>query len=432
MTENASSNELAVSVEAEGLLVAGNEKAVEGYLARVTGLVGEAIDVTGVSKSSLADTGAVAAGLSSVAAQSGSFVRLSPDSMKALQAHRALPGTNGFFRMTVVDEAGKFRNQLQWQKVALGPSRALSLQLLAVQIALSTSIASVEDAVVRVEGKVDRVLALVEASQTGDVVGHYATVNRLVTNLDDRGVLPTADWESVAGLGPLLVVTVEKLRDHVKRTLAGFDATQPVRDRADYLRRAVEDNRLGETLQLLVIAEQSLYLWQRLRIARVRATEPEHLSVVLDDARELLADYLDRDGELLVHARTELSNYADMRPLDGIYWGATHNLKHDIAKLKNDLDSFAEARGSQVMGWVDHDRPTVGDAVAELGTRVASAGDVAGRAISAGAANVGSGLERFGRGIGDFMGNKREPVPVEPAEADNGSREPVERPTDRP
>lgn len=418
MTENAPSSELAVSVEAEGLLVAGDQKAVEGYLHRVTSLVGEAIDVTGVSKSSLADTGAVAAGISSVGAQTGSFVRLSPDSVKALQTHRALPGTNGFFRMTVVDEAGQFRNQLQWQKVALSPSRALSLQLLAVQIALSTSIASVEEAVVRVEGKVDRVLAMVEASQTGDVVGHYATVDRLVANLDGRGALPTADWESVAGLGPTLVVTIEKLRDHVKRTLAGFDASLPVRDRADYLRRAVEDNRLGETLQLLVIAEQSLYLWQRLRIARVRATESEHLAMVLDDAREFLAEHLERDSELLLHARTELSHYANMRPLDGIYWGATHNLKHDISKLKRDLDSFADARGSQVMGWVDHDRPTVGDAVAEVGSRVASAGEVAGRAIGAGASDVASGLGRFGRGIGDFVGNKREQVFAKTSELD--------------
>ncbi|MFZ2176661.1 MAG: hypothetical protein WAW17_21985 [Rhodococcus sp. (in: high G+C Gram-positive bacteria)] len=428
---DAHDTELAVSLDEEGLLVSGDPVVVARYLARIKSLAGEAIEVSGITSSSAADAGAIAAGVLSTAAQAGEFVRMSPKSIQALRTHRVLPGDNGFFRMTVVDEAGKFRNQLQWQKIALGPTQALSLQLLAVQIALSTSIASVEESVLRVEGKVERVLALAEASRVGDVIGHFATLERLVKNLDDRGALPTTDWESVAGLGPTLVVTVERLREHIKRTVAGFDPTLPVRSRADYLRRAVEDNRIGESLHLLVISEQSLYLWQRLRIARVRAIEPEHLQMVLADARELLAEHLERDGEILVHARSELSHYAEMHRLDGIYWGATHNLKHDIVKLKNDLDSFADARGSQVMGWVDPgSRPTVGDAVAEIGSRAATVGGAAagaaGRAIAAGASGVGNGIGRLGRGLGNLVGgNHRQPELATTAEPTSDTAAPA-------
>ncbi|WP_346343434.1 hypothetical protein [Rhodococcus sp. MS16] len=402
-------NELAVSVEPEGILVAGDPEVVAGYLARLTDLAGEALAVSGVSKTSMANVAAAAVGVKAIAAQAGQFVRLSPDSVQALKTYKVLPGDSGFFRMTVVDEAGKFRQQLQWQKVPLGPTQALSLQLLAVQVALEVAIASVNESIARVEGKVEQVLVLAQASRVGDVVGHFTTLDRLVTTLDEHGALPTADWESVAGLRPTLNVTIERLREHVKRTLAGFDATRPVQDRADYLRRAIEENRLGESLHLLVVSEQSLYLWQRLRIARVQATEPQHLQMVLDDARTVLAEHFERDGELLLHARSELSHFAKMHRLDGFRWGATHNLKHDIVKLKDDLDDFAQVRGSQVMGWTDHESPSVVDALAEVGSRAASAGGAvagaAGKAIGAGVSGVGSGLGWVGRGIGNLVGS---------------------------
>ena len=404
-----SGNELAVSVEPEGILVAGDPDVVAGYLARLTDLAGEALAVSGVSKTSMANVAAAAVGVKAIAAQAGQFVRLSPDSIQALKTYKVLPGDSGFFRMTVVDEVGKFRQQLQWQKVPLDPTQALSLQLLAVQVALEVAIASVNESIARVEGKVEQVLVLAQASRVGDVVGHFTTLDRLVTTLDEHGALPTADWESVAGLRPTLSVTIERLREHVKRTLTGFDATRPVQDRADYLRRAIEENRLGESLHLLVVSEQSFYLWQRLRIARVQATEPQHLQMVLDDARTVLAEHFERDGELLLHARSELSHFAKMHRLDGFRWGATHNLKHDIVKLKDDLDDFAQARGSQVMGWTEHESPSVVDALAEVGSRAASAGGAvagaAGKAIGAGVLGVGSGLGWVGRGIGNLVGS---------------------------
>ncbi|MEE2030919.1 hypothetical protein [Rhodococcus chondri] len=183
-----------------------------------------------------------------------------------------------------------------------------------------------------------------------------------------------------------MVVTVERLREHIKRTLAGFDPTRAVHERADYLRRAVEDNRLGERLHLLVISEQSLYLWPRLRIERVRSTEPDHLQMVLDDARTLLADNAEQDGMLLHHASEHLADYARMGRLDGFRWGATHNLSHDIVQLREDLDRFAEARGRQIAEWTDAERPSVADAIAEVGSLAISAGSTAAGAVGRGSA----------------------------------------------
>lgn len=152
------------------------------------------------------------------------------------------------------------------------------------------------------------------------MVGNHAALSRIAKVHGETGALPTADWESIASLGPALEVGIERLREHAKRTVAGFDALKPVQDRASYLKNAVGDKRLGETLQLLVIAEQSLYLWQKMRIERVRVTEPEYLQTVVQSARALLLEHFERDGDLLLHARGELASYAAIKPLEIIRW----------------------------------------------------------------------------------------------------------------
>lgn len=414
--------ELALCVEPEGVLVCGNQSAVAKYIAELRGLATDALETADVSSTVLAHGAAAAAAGVSLAAQAGEFVRLSPATLQSLKTNHALPVGNGYFRGTLADAGGKFRHQVQWQRVDLVPTQLLSVQMLAMQVALATAIASVEESLARVEGKIERVLTLAEASRAGDVRGHFSVLSRLTGHLDNAQVLTNTDWESVASLGPDLVVTVERLREHIKRTLAGFDPTRAIQDRADYLRRAVEDNRLGESLHLLVISEQSLYLWQRLRIERVRSTEPDHLQMVLDDARTLLADNAEEDGALLQHAREHLADYARMDRLDGFRWGATHNLSHDIVQLRKDLDGFAEARGRQIAEWIDAERPSVSDAIAEVGSLAVSAGGAAagvvGRALGTGLSGIGTGLGFMGRGVGNLVGlsqaqSAEVPVPVE-------------------
>ncbi|WP_032364438.1 hypothetical protein [Rhodococcoides fascians] len=392
-------NGIAVSVQPEGVLVAGDVDAVEGYLACIKDLAGDAVQVAGIDKASLTSAAAVAGGLTTTASQHGQFVRLSPESLKMLQSYKVLPGAGGYNRMTVVDASNKFRGQMQWKSVSVAPTRALGLQLLAVQIALQTAVQSVTDAVERVQGSVDKILLLAQAALVGDVVGNHAALSRIAKTHAETGALPTADWDSIASLGPALQVGIERLREHAKRTVAGFDASKPVQDRASYLKNAVEDKRLGETLQLLVIAEQSLYLWQKMRIERVRATEPEHVQTVVDSASALLREHFERDGELLLHSRGALATYAAIKPLEIVRWMSTKDLKRDMTSLRKDLDEFANARGSQVAGWIEHEDPSVSDALAEVGNRAKAVGGAA-VAIGSKAADIGAGgLGRLGNSL---------------------------------
>jgi len=395
---NSPARSLSVIVEPEGILVSGDRDSVDAYLARIRGVAGDGLSVIGVSRKSLADIGAIATSVGAIAAQAGDFVKISPASKTLLATHRILPGNDGYNLATVADAAGKFRGQIQWQSIALAPNQALAMQMAVATVALRTAIASVEAAVARVQGTVDKILVIASASRTGDVIGHHAVLARTVATLDSTGALPTADWNSIAGLGPELEVGVERLRNHIKRTLEGFDTSKPVQARASYLQSAVQDDRLGESLQLLVIAEDSLYLWQQLRIARIEETEPRHLAAVLADARALLAEHLERDSALLLHARAELATYAAIRPLEIVRMLSKSKMKRDMRNLRRDLDDFANARRSQVMGWQEYEDPSVAEALAVVGNRAMAIGEavtgtakgIAGGALDVGAAGIGS------------------------------------------
>lgn len=78
---------------------------------------------------------------------------------------------------------------------------------------------------------------------------------------------------------------------------------------------------------------------------------------------------------------------------------STNDLKRDMTSLRQDLDGFASARGSQVAGWIEHEDPSVGDALAEVGNRAKAVGGAA-VAIGSKAADIGaSGLGWVGRSL---------------------------------
>lgn len=60
-------------------------------------------------------------------------------------------------------------------------------------------------------------------------------------------------------------------------------------ERARQLRNLLDSGQIGLMLQLLVLAEDSYYQWQRLRLERVRVIETDHLAGVMARANEQLA-----------------------------------------------------------------------------------------------------------------------------------------------
>lgn len=387
-------DEVEVSVHPGGLVVGGDQAAVEAYLSSIRTFAGKTMRVAGIDKSSISNAAGLLAGLAGILADSGKYVQLHPDSVTALRVGNWIPGTDGYFRMMTRGSGGQFLQQLQWAPAQIAPTQMLAVQLIATQLALKAAIADVEEAVRRVEGKVDSILNLAQASRAGDVLGNHLSIRRATDFLDKHAALPEADWEALASLGPALNVTVEQLRNHVSRILDSFDPDLPVQRRAAKLSAAVDEKQLGETLSLLVVAEDSLYRWQRLRLARVGDKEPEHRQRVIDDVNELIRHQLAEDGKLYQEAKSLLDNFAKPDPIEGFRIFSVRELAKHRAHLSEELDRFAQARRHQVEEWSNVETPSVLDAA---GAVIDAVSESALKAVGA----AGQGLIRVGEYLAD-------------------------------
>ncbi|WP_231985774.1 hypothetical protein [Mycobacterium sp. E3247] len=403
-------DEVVVALHDEALLLGGDPTAVESYLTRLRSIAGQGMRVAGIDTASLA-SGFV--GVAALLAEGGKYVQLHRDTVEALKEGNLVPLGEGFFRLATGVDAGDLLAALQWQPAMLGAEAMMSAQMIAVQVALKSAVAEVEDAVRRVEDKVDAVLEVARAQRAGDVLGNSLTVSRMVESLEKYGSLPDAYWDSVAALGPALNVAVEQLRNHVSRILASFDHTLGVQQRAAKLRNAIDDNRLGDTLSLLVIAEEALHKWQRLNLARIEAKEPEQLLRAIDEARELVDHHLREDLDIYRSAKDILDRFGKTAAIDGFRFWAVRELAKQGAALRDELDRFANARQHQVETWEDFHIPSVLDAaLATLGV----VGGVTGRAFVA----VGRGVVYLGgQVVGPFRGKASE----EPSQASSSGVE---------
>jgi hypothetical protein len=396
-TDNA---EVVVSFQDEALLLGGDPAAVESYLTRLRATAGQAMRVAGIDSASLANAASRLAGLTSVLDNFGMYVQLHPDSLNALTNGNLVPGSDGFFRMTTSADDGQFLAHLQWRPAVLGPEAMVSAQMIAMQMALKSAIAQVEDAVRRVEDKVELVLEVARAHRAGDVLGNNLTISRMVDSLEKYGSLPDAYWDSVAVLGPALNVTVEQLRNHVRRTLASFDHALPVQQRAEKLRNAINDNRLGDTLSLLVIAEEALHKWQRLNLARIGSTQPEQLLRAINEARELIDHHLREDVQIYRNAKEILDRFAKPEAIDGFRFLSVRELAKHACALRDELDNFAKARQHQVETWEDFHIPSLLDAAFAT---IEAARTTTNRALAV----VGRGLVCLGAQLVEPLRDKR-------------------------
>ncbi|MGB7361337.1 MAG: hypothetical protein WA944_26620 [Mycobacterium sp.] len=405
----AETDEVDISVQAGGLVVSGDPEAVEAYLSRLRTVAGRTMQVTGINRSSVSNAAGLVTGMAGILADSGKYVRLHPDSINALRVGNWIPGTDGYFRMMTRGGDGLFLRQLQWAPTQIAPPQMLAVQLIATQMALKTAIADVEKAVRRVEGKVESVLNIAQATRAGDVLGNHMSIRRATDFLDKHGELPDADWDALACLGPALNVTVEQLRNHVNRILDSFDPDLPVQDRAAKLCAAVDEKQLGETLSLLVVAEDSLYRWQLLRLARVGEKEPQHRQRVIDDLNELVRHQLAEDGKLYREAKSLLDDFAKPAPIEGFRFRKVRELAKRRAHLRDELDQFAEARRHQVEEWSNVDTPGVLDAA---GAVIDAVSDSALKAVGA----VGDRLIR----VGEYLADKSHAEKTAPPSDDSG------------
>jgi hypothetical protein len=364
------SQELVIVPTGDGLMVQGDPGLVELVAAQLM----EPGAQVRRSRQSAADLFAAGAAGYAIVATHREYFQFSLQALQRLAEHGAIPSPDapGFFR-SVVHDGKHLAGGLDWAPVSFSPEQALSLELMAATIALRAAIADVQKAVERVEAKVDQVARLVRAERLGHVLGDRQILSSLVGRLDASGTISETDWQSVAHLGADMVRDLEAARSYLRLALEG-DPTGLPRHRVGMATDLLDDALVRETLAVLVVSESNLGMWQRLRIARVARSEPEHLAGAVEHAREFLSSQRDADQALANRLAGFTELLASPIGLEGLTVIQTAKLRRAVRELSDLTSEFAEQRCLDLPDEADIDYPSARDSAAYVAGRARAAG----------------------------------------------------------
>jgi len=271
---------------------------------------------------------------------------------------------------------------------AMGPAAP---QLIAIEAALQVVIAQLDQIqrdIAEVHEDTQDLLAHANAQRLGDIYGHHRVLARHCAALDKGQTLTDTDWSSLASLGPVLEVGVARLRAYLGESVRGLDASDDFDKRSAKLASLVKRGTFVRTLELLIIAQQSEYLWQRIHLERVRTAEPDALQQTLTNTGELLAEHLASDRQLAYQLREVLSTYAVLRLSEVHHIFMGDRLAKDRRTLAAGVDRFVELRTRQVANWDDLHDATLGDALRVASAQAGRLAAEARRGIASGASSV--------------------------------------------
>lgn len=121
--------------------------------------------------------------------------------------------------------------------------------------------------------------------------------------------------------------------------------------------------RSCRALQLLVVAQKSLFLWQRLRLEQVRVTEPEHFEQTIASARNILCEQYRADVDLVVGLRELLTTHTVLKTPEAHHKLVSRSLTKHRRELESMLDQFVQARNLQPATWEGCDHATIAEAM---------------------------------------------------------------------
>ena len=308
-----------------------------------------------------------------------------------------------------VRSGNKFAGNLRFEQVGFAPEQALALQSAAVSLALRSAIADVQAAVERVEGKIEDVQRHLRAQLNGDVIGTLRHLERVATSTQERGVLLEADWASVAGVRVEISRNLERLRDYVMRQASDIDARTRLPKREAKLHDFLEPGGSRDQLNLVLISQHSLHIWEMLRIAQVRQREPEHTASAIGDARRSIAWEQTQNEELVESVMQCLEDLRKVRPLELNRVFSAREMQRTAEGIHSSLQEFASAAQISLAELGQAHRPTVRDARDEARARALGAARGA-KALGSAAAHGGTSVlgksrqvlrERIKRGTTD-------------------------------
>lgn len=311
--------ELGIYIDGGEVLISGPTEAALEYVEQLR-RSGAGISSAMLAGRRAADVAALLSTAASAATSSGGgvFLRVADESLPHLMHNGLIPTKDGVHTVLgMTRNGGQFGHHLRFVgNPVSNPARMLSLQTMAVTLALRAAIAETADAIERVEGKVDALLDLAYAQQVGNVLGLHETLTHHSGLLEETGVVTTSDWNSVANTEAQLSIAINRLRTHVSRAFNEVADAESLGSRTDAVKALDSTHRIDEILSLLVVVEDAMFKFQQLRVAHVQRTEPDYLESTVASARRRLEENARLDEELYDSALATLNVASVIRPLE--------------------------------------------------------------------------------------------------------------------
>jgi hypothetical protein len=385
-----------VSDDDGGVLCLGEPADVEAYISKLTSLAVQHGQQPPLSFTAATKAGAIAATGANLKVTSGTYLKLTAESEALLRKYRAMPGRNGAIRGVAQASDGTIKGLLQFKKVAMTAERTASIQLMMVTASLQASIKDVEKAVERVGEKVNELTKKVDADWKGNVVGIHNMLRDAVRSVDEHGVLTDVMWDGVASSLGDISYQVAKVREYLDLQVRGLQtdglSTPNPKGRADRLEKLVSSNMIGEALQLLVIVEDSRYLWHRLAIERTALASPDQMNIVTATARAHLRQDIVDDQAMLARLYELLQQYGSRTDGELLRYRSGVKMGRSVAQLRDSFEAFRDARRLQLLSWQDPYQPTWGAVGKRLKQQTAKAIE----GTQSGLGNVLDAGQRFG------------------------------------
>lgn len=269
-------------------------------------------------------------------------------------------------RLVTRGKDGRFTSSTRLNPMQLAQVARLNPKLILMQAAVhavTSALAEIRESLDEVREGVDELLRAADADRLGDVYGRHRILLRMAGEVSDGRHLTTTDWQAVASLGPALEVGTERLRRHLISQLSTLGGDSAPRARARALKRLVDPGRVGDLLKLLVTAEESLALYQRLRLERTSHEEPGAIGQTVDSIRHILDENLVLDTRLAVELRRVLNEVAVLEPAEGWDLVSRRSLDRHRAALAAEVDEFLARRQAQAGQWELRDSANFRDAL---------------------------------------------------------------------
>jgi hypothetical protein len=354
------SNEIELISDGDGLAVIGNSTDVERFLTSEGLMNSRDLDLPRLS--SVLRVGSIAADVgSAIAANSGRWVKLTEKSVKLINQHGLMKGSeSGLSRAIVQGKGGQIKGIVEFVKgpgaLLASPAVLAGAAGIMAQLAMKQSMDEITDYLAAIDEKVDDVLRAQKNAVLADMIGVDLVIEEAMTVREHVGRVSEVTWSKVQATS----LTIAKTQSYSLLQIDSLAEKLESKKSADDLAKSANLAKTNVQSWLAVLARcfQLQDALAILELDRVLDADPEELDkyrLGLKEARQNRRDLIARTTERLLARMDSAAERANdkvlLHPLDSkAIVGSTNYVAsrivvfHEGLGLTSDRDSVLAKR----------------------------------------------------------------------------------------